>query len=167
MHATFFTLRGRPPSLRESLLVGIKLLPMAIPAALLMELICYAGYLLLFAPGVVFTYMFFVTLPALAVEQDGIVSAGKRSAFLTRGSEMQILSIYFTIQILFIYTYGHGELQFSRPHSNWLALGLVVQAARALLFVIFAILSAVTYHELRSVRDDHTSFRDVLIDAFD
>lgn len=79
----------------EALARGLKALPMVFVVSLIYTVVTGFGYLMLIVPGVIFSLMFAVCIPAAVVEGLGPVAALKRSAELTKGYRGLVFITFF------------------------------------------------------------------------
>ena len=86
----------------ECLSRGLKLLPKVFGVSLLHALIIVVGYVLLIVPGVIFSLMFAVSVPAAVVEGRGIIDSLKRSCELTKGYKGLVFITFFLWGLLII-----------------------------------------------------------------
>lgn len=86
----------------ECLRRGLKVLPQVFVVSLLYWVIVAAGWVLFFVPGVIFSLMFAVSVPAAVIERRRVLDAMMRSYELTKGSKGQIFVTYFLWLLLVI-----------------------------------------------------------------
>ncbi|MDT5270232.1 MAG: hypothetical protein QOH49_2418 [Acidobacteriota bacterium] len=86
----------------ESLSRGLKALPKVLLVTLLYSAVVVAGYVMLIVPGVIFSLMFAVCIPAAVVEGLGPIAALKRSHELTKGYKGMIFITNFLWGLLIL-----------------------------------------------------------------
>lgn len=92
--------RAGRASAGECLARGLKALPKVFLVTLLYAVVTLLGYVMLIVPGVIFSLMFAVCVPASVVEGLGPVDALKRSHELTKGYKGLIFITYFLWGVL-------------------------------------------------------------------
>lgn len=91
--ASIQALQGAPVSAGEALKVGLRKLPAATVAIVLMIVLIACGLLLLVIPGLILMAMYFAVLQAIVVEDCGPVEALGRSRRLSKGARIRILGV--------------------------------------------------------------------------
>lgn len=99
-------LRGRPDNVGVCLNVGMKKILLLLGTGILMFLGVVLGTCLLIVPGIMVAIMFLVAIPAVMVENLGVIDALKRSMELTKGYKWQIFFL------LLIYGVLNGAVSF-------------------------------------------------------
>jgi len=94
--------RAGGSSAGECLARGLKSLPKVFAVSLLQSIVTWVGFILLIVPGVIFSLMSAVCVPAAVVEGLGPVEALKRSYELTKGYKGLIFITYFLWGLLII-----------------------------------------------------------------
>lgn len=165
--AVFHILRGDQQSLLDSLSLGARVLPFTLLASFVAGLVVWFGLLLLIIPGVVFMLMFWLAVPVAAIERKYPVAALKRSAELTKGHRGKLLGLFLLWMvaglilgaifggITFAIDPSLAVNPFANP-SNWVGW---------ILGVIFAVSVAVTYYDLRLLKEDMDS--EAVAEVFD
>ncbi|HEX8719392.1 MAG TPA: YciC family protein [Pyrinomonadaceae bacterium] len=87
--------RAGAASAGECLRRGLRVLPKVLLVTFLYALITGVGFLLLIAPGIIFTLMYAVAVPVAVLEGPGAFESLKRSARLTEGYRGLIFQTYF------------------------------------------------------------------------
>jgi len=59
------------------------------------------GFMLLIIPGFILLLMWAVAVPALVIERDGVASAFRRSAELTKGARWKILGLFLLLAAIY------------------------------------------------------------------
>jgi len=170
VHAAFQDLQRRPVRLAESLNVALRrFLPIVAVAFAMVNLINlvvglasvvvlsiqyeYLQYvwpfLLIIIPGLVLYAMWFVAVPACVVERLGPWTSLRRSRDLTKGHRWKLcgLTLLLIIPIVGIIKFGLAidEGPIVGPIINWICRGICAAFA--------AVVGAVTYHDLRVVKE--------------
>lgn len=108
---------------------GLKALPNVFLVSLLYGLITLAGYVMLIVPGVIFSLMFAVCVPAAIVEGLGPVDALKRSHELTKGNKGLIFITFFLWGVLITVLSGIVSWSFANNGNLGLLPTLLLQTA--------------------------------------
>jgi hypothetical protein len=95
VHAVVDVQRAGAASAGECLARGLKALPKVFVVSLLYAAVTVVGYIMLIVPGVIFSLMFSVCVPAALVEGLGPMDALKRSRELTKGYKGLIFVAFF------------------------------------------------------------------------
>ena len=168
--AVFHTLRGDQQSLFDSLAMGARVLPFTLLASLVAGLAVWFGLLLLLIPGVLFMLMFWLAVPVAAIEREYPLKALKRSAELTKGHRGKLFGLFLLwilAGVVLGAIVGGASFAFSpdlvlnpanpfTTPSNWINWGFGV---------IFAVSVAVTYYDLRLLKEDMDS--EAVAEVFD
>jgi len=96
---------GRPVSLRDSCSIGLRLLPRAFAATLLVALITALGCVLLVAPGIYWAGTLMLTFTALVVDRAGVFASMNISRRLIKGDWWRTMTIYSVVIIIAIVVY--------------------------------------------------------------
>lgn len=172
-------LTGKKFSMGQSLSRGLGLFFPILGASILVSFMTGLATLLLFVPGLIVMCMFWVVVPALVVEQQGIGKALDRSRELTTGNRWNIFGItillglingavVFASSLLTIGLTGFGTMGQSTPESPagmLLVLLLLVTIISALSAGLQASVVTVGYYALR--RDVDGLSDDELAAVFD
>jgi len=147
-YGAIMELQGSRPSARACIATGFAQLGRVLGVTVVSSLAIGGAMLLLVVPGIVVSLMFYVVVPVTLAEGLGVRAALRRSRELTdgrKGDICLILMLAGAIGILLeLYAYphlGHGAVIVWR--------GLV----SALTTMFFSVTVAVTYFELRKLRD--------------
>ena len=151
-HGTVRTLRGGSPDFWETISQSARILLVALLVALATTAITLAGVLLLIVPGVIFALMLLVAVPAAVVERRGIRAALIRSAQLTSGYKGHLF-LMVAMLVGLSYIVGLLALTVFDPSSNPMLATVVDAFFTLLLSSIWASVLAVTYHDLRVLKD--------------
>lgn len=93
LYAVFFRLRGRNPSLGESLGVAFRCLLVVLGVNILTMLAFAVGFLLLVVPAVIVLTAFYLANAVAVLERRSVIASLRRSAQLTRGSRLRVLGV--------------------------------------------------------------------------
>ncbi len=154
VYGTFQTLLGRSAGLSENLSRGLaSILPVA-GAAIIYTVATIVGLGFLIVPGLIIATMFWVVIPAAVIERPGLFASFARSRVLTKGSRWRIFGLFVLLLIINI-IFGiviaaaaasiDGDDKLSGPILGWLA--------SAFASALWAIASAVAYHDLRLAKE--------------
>ena len=108
--------------------------------------------LLAIIPGITLFVMFWLAVPVAVVEGPGVFASLKRSVFLTKGNRWRILGLFVVLWLIYFLISMVMEVAFMATG----ALGIypyIGYVLAALFTVMFAVVSAVGYHDLRRLRD--------------
>ncbi len=84
---------GRSPDIGAALGLAARRYPVVLASGFLTALIIGGGVALLIVPGVYWSLMLFVVMPAATLEPVGPIESLKRSAFLTKGVRWRLLGL--------------------------------------------------------------------------
>ena len=152
LYGAFDDMRGRPVDLAESLRVGLRRFFPLIGAVLLFIILVMLSAVLLLFPAFIVMTMLFVAVPACVVERLGPIKSLGRSAQLTKGHRWKIFGLMFaTIIVALIVQSMLGSLAHGAGGST---LAIIVLLLWSTVWNAFqAILTVVTYHDLRVVKE--------------
>ena len=154
LHATMAALKGEPVQLGTSVKVGFRRLLPVVLTSLLVGFVIGIATLLLIIPGLIAMCYLWVALPAVVLENSGVVDSMSRSAQLTEGYRWPIfgiamlsagLAIVAGIVLFMIVRKGGMEVE----TMLYLSVGIEVVVS-----VLGAVFAAATYFELRRVKED-------------
>lgn len=149
-YAVFRSLQGERAGIGEAISKGFGVILPVIGASILLGIVIFIGSLLLIVPGVILACMYYVAIPAIAVERIGVGAALARSAALTRGHR---LSIFVLFLLLVLGGLGLGAILVAALVASPTA-GLIVAAlVTAIVGIVGAVTHAVAYHDLRVVKE--------------
>ncbi|HVJ51697.1 MAG TPA: glycerophosphoryl diester phosphodiesterase membrane domain-containing protein [Aliidongia sp.] len=156
IHATFQSLRGRPVTLRESLSLVTPRFRSILLASLLSTLLIALGSILLLVPGIMLLARYFVVIPVCLIEGSNASASLKRSAELTAGSRWKIFGLFLLMSLAVLLSVA-VMVGVSTLSARWIGtnnadelVGFLIGGA---LLAFSAVLSAVTYHELRFAKE--------------
>ena len=160
VYGTVLELRGGRASLLECMSRGLSLLVPVIGVGLLVGILIGLFSLLFIIPGIIAAVMLWVAVPAAVVERPGIGDSLKRSIALTKGYRWPLFGLILILMIIttVIGAVVGGIIGFGGGLASEAVLGpvalvtinLVVQAFSA---ALFAVASAVAYHDLRIAKE--------------
>jgi len=177
VYGTIVDLRGKSAGLGECIRRGISCVPKALGISILLSMalaaIMFGGTLVasLFAspnsvlPAIIMmltmTALFmlflrwYVVIPALVVEQTGILEAFSRSASLTEGVRWKILGlVVLTFLISLVVSFVMALVQTALSSAGLIYAPLVIEFAVQAAYLAFsAVLIAVVYHDLRVAKE--------------
>lgn len=145
-------LRGGTTGFVETILQGLRMLAPAILVALVVAILTGIGVVLLIVPGIIVALILWVAVPAAVIERSGLRALG-RSHELTNGFKGQIFGLALILGVLqlVVMTILMAVL------VNWITDRTVVfvvsQLVTVVLSGIWATATAVTYHDLRVIKE--------------
>jgi len=156
VRSTVLHLSGRDADIGASALLALRLLPLLFLQSLLLAMITGIGLLLVVVPGVMIYCATIVAVPALIEERSGVIASIGRSTALTGGSRWQIFLICVLLWIFEMVVQGlaaqFADLVETGP-ADPLAAGIAIGIGTSLSTLIFAVVTAALYVELREVRE--------------
>ncbi|HUX74698.1 MAG TPA: hypothetical protein VMV25_12505 [Steroidobacteraceae bacterium] len=152
---------GRPASLRDSCVVGLRLLPRALAATLLIALIIALGCVLLVAPGIYWAGTLMLTFTALVVERAGVFESMNISRRLIKGDWWRTMTIYSVVIVIAAVAYLFMGLVIGLCASlfglgNPLAVGvqrLIALIVSTLMMMWYPPALLAIYYDLKSRRE--------------
>ncbi|MFL6740502.1 MAG: hypothetical protein ACJ8E3_09655 [Sphingomicrobium sp.] len=156
--------RGQGASLASSVLDAVQVAPALIGLSLVTSAATILGLALLIVPGMMLWVMWSVAVPVLVVERADIVTALRRSSWLTRGSRRTVFGlililIAISLTVSIGVEFGTGEWDNSDPAAalgNPIHLGLRI-FGNAVQASLFALVTASLYVDLRHSKEGPTS----------
>lgn len=147
-YGVFNDQRGAPAAIGACLGRGLLCAVAAVPAAVLVALVLYAGAVLLLVPGAIAAVLLYVAVPVQVVERPGTRAALRRSLALTRGNRLAIGGL--VAVALLVAGAGSVLTEFVAHGVFGGALGFIVQwLIAAATGLYWSALAAVAYYELR------------------
>ncbi|MCY4057919.1 MAG: hypothetical protein OXG44_07945 [Gammaproteobacteria bacterium] len=145
-------LRGGHAGFMESFIQFVRRIVPASVVAVIVAVVTSVGFMLFIVPGVVLTMILWVAAPAVVVERGGL-RALSRSAELTRGFKGQIFGLALILGVFqFVAAIIAGTVS-TAITTNSLLAWTMAQAVGLVLSGIWATAVAVTYHDLRVLRE--------------
>lgn len=120
--------------------------------ALIVAVVTSVGFMLFVVPGVILALVLWVAAPAVVVERSGL-RALSRSAELTRGFKGQIFGLALILALFQFVALSVTSFVSSSITTNSLLGWTMAQAVWVVLTGIWATAVAVTYHDLRVLRE--------------
>jgi len=152
VYGTIQEMRHQTTSTGEALTRGIQLALPVVGVALIVGILVGLASLLLIVPGIILSVMYWVAIPVAVVERPGVFASLKRSVFLTKGYRWRIFGVMALLWlILILVIIGIGLiLELSEAVQTYAFVNFVTTVVMT---VIFAVVSAVGYHDLRLLKD--------------
>lgn len=149
--ATIVDLRGEKPTFADCFGMALILFFPVLGLSLLATLGIVVGLVLLVVPGVLLVLRWAVAVPVLVQEKRGILDSMARSRDLTKGSRWALLGLW----LIVIVASASASLVINRVAIPFnVTFGLAAEATvRAALLVLSTAVSAVSYVELRRVKE--------------
>jgi hypothetical protein len=165
VRSTVLYLSGRPADMANSVTLALRLLLPIIGVSIAVGVLFLIGLLFLVVPGIMIYCAFIVAVPALVEERRGVFGSMQRSRDLTRGSRMRIFLLLvvawmFAIVITALINQIAGVSLFdpsALASADRLLAGIAAGLGNTLTTLIFAVLTAALYMELRTVKEGATS----------
>ncbi len=153
--ASIEDLNGGRPSFGDCLNTALGALLPVMVIALLFYLGIGIGFMLLIVPGVILWLRWSVAIPVQVNERLGILRSMSRSAELTRGSRWALLGLYLIliVAIIALQLVLALALAFVTPMFGSLGAALALGIVSSLSTVLLSIVAAVSYVELRLVKE--------------
>lgn len=156
---TIRAMRNYTTNLKELMNRGVALVFPVIWVIVVVSFAIGIGMLLFIVPGLILYTMFWVAIPVAVIERRNVIDSLKRSIELTRGNRWRI----FGLIVLLVVTYlGAGFVLNSvfgvgaapGGESGATVFGLIVSwILQAVFAVLFAVVIAISYHDLRLARE--------------
>lgn len=145
-------LRGGHAGFMESFVQFSRRIVPASVIAVIVAVVTFIGFVFFFVPGVVLALILWVAAPAVVVERGGL-RALSRSAELTRGFKGQIFGLALVLGLFQLVAAFMAEMVSTAITSSSLLAWTMAQAVGLVLSGIWATAVAVTYHDLRVLRE--------------
>lgn len=154
LYAVFRHLLGLPPAGISLLLsYGTKIALPGVVVALAVGLITGLGFLFFVVPGLIFSLVFFVAVPAAIIERLPVGEALRRSVQLTDGHRWSLLAYLVIVWVASLLIGWFVTIVF---HPVGLA-DVASVIASSLISAFTAIVTSVVYHDLRRMQDGATA----------
>ena len=149
--ATIVDLRGEKPTFADCFGMALILFFPLLGLSLLATLGIVVGLVLLIVPGILLVLRWAVVVPVLVQERRGVLDSMARSRDLTKGSRWALLGLW----LITIVVSALASLVINRIAIPFnVTLGLATEASvRTALLVLSTVVSAVSYVELRRVKE--------------
>jgi hypothetical protein len=152
LYGSFQGMSGRPVSLGESLMKGLRRLLPIIVLTVCLYVMLTIGFVLLIFPGLMLMTAMSAALPVCVVEKLGPFKSMRRSARLTKGYRWRLLG-------LFLIVFVAGAIIGSIPRFVIGAIAgptlvtIVAYVISAFVGVYYGVAAAVVYHDLRVAKE--------------
>ena len=152
VYGTVQDLRGRQTNIGDCISRGLAVMFPVIGVAILMILATSLGMLLLIIPGLIVMTMLWVAIPAAIVERPGVFASLRRSRELTKGFRWKVFGL---IILILISQWAIGWVTgFVLRMSGSIPAVLLGNLLVTVFFTaLWAVVSAVGYHDLRVVKE--------------
>jgi hypothetical protein len=151
----FQSLSGQRPSVGECLSRGFERLLPIVGVSIVYGLAVGVGMLLLIVPGVMIACMWYVGVPVTTVEKLGVGASLTRSGVLTQGHRMSIFAMFLLVLLLGL---AVGMLLVGAFAAMGALVSTILTGVLSVFIAIYSgTLSAVTYHDLRVVKEGATT----------
>jgi uncharacterized membrane protein len=151
IRAAIVDMRGERPSLADCLGVAFAMFFQVLLTSLVVTLAIMLGLVLLVVPGILLLLRWAVAIPVLIQERRNALDSMARSRDLTKGNRWALLGLW-VILILGGTLVGLVATRIAMPLN--VTFGLIVDAAgKAAVTVLSSVASAVSYVELRQVKE--------------
>jgi hypothetical protein len=147
-------LRGNRADLGAMIGMAVRRGPGILAVALAVLLLFALGLALLIIPGMILNLVLWVAVPVAVVERTGVIESLKRSRALTRDQLGLIFGLLFVVNGFgrVMNMIVQGAIPTLEAVSPWLSFG-VAHLVGAMLAALPAIACAVTYHDLRVLKE--------------
>ncbi len=159
VYGTIMDLRGGKAGILECISRGFGLLLPVIGVGILVTIVILICVPFLFIPAVIAFVVLWVAIPAAVVERPGILASLSRSAELTKGNRWRLFGMILVLVLIsFVVALILGAVAAAvgfglggevLEWASWIINTLV----EALLAALFAVASAVVYHDLRIAKE--------------
>lgn len=153
VYAVFQSLRGRDPSIANSLVVAVSRLLPVLGVTILTTVAIGLGFLLFIIPGLVIIAVLYVAVPPVVVEKAGVGEAIGRSTQLTKGRRLPIFGIFVVWYILYVVSKQVVLIIFGAiiglGDQTLLVFFVVQQVLEVALTALSSVLVSTVYHDLR------------------
>lgn len=165
-YAAIMTSQAKPISIRGAISQGMTMLLPVLGLSLFVGIMALFGFLALIVPGIIIVTMYYVSIPALVFERNGIGAAMRRSRELTKGHRWQVVGlagvasvVMFVTIIAFSLVFGMIAVAIGGSFGNLLAT-LLGYAVGAIAAAFNALVVAGAFFELRRIKEG-TSLKDL------
>lgn len=154
LHLVMDELAGRRPSIRRSLLQGLRLWPAAFGLALLIGIGTGLGLIFLIVPGLIVIVTCYVAAPYRIAHGPGVMDAIKGSTELSKGSRWAIFGLILVTWSACLLVFGALWWLSMAPIWNaegvpdWIFPMLISPLYSAFVTIISAVVPAAAFHEL-------------------
>ena len=152
VYGTIQEMRHHSASTGEALIRGLRLALPVLGVVLVASIAVAVGALLLVVPGIILFVMFWVAIPVAVVEGPGVIDSLKRSAFLTKGNRWRIFGLVIVLWLTMTVISMAISVAFAAAEA-WAVYAYIDYVLTAFFTLVFAVVSAVGYHDLRLLKD--------------
>ncbi len=153
VYGTVRELRGSRASLSESVSRGLCLVFPVIGVAVVAGVATAVGSLLLVIPGLIVASMLWVAVPVAVIERPGVFASLRRSAELTKGKRWQVFAIIVVIFVFAVVVASVMAAIIDAVTKSPTVVSLMSWVVTALFTALGAVVSAVSYHDLRIAKE--------------
>jgi len=157
-YGTFMEMKGEKARFGDVVTKGISMIIPVLGVAIISQILVMIGMVMLIIPGIIASLMLFVAVPVSVIEKTTVQQSLVRSVDLTKGNRWQILGIYLLTALLsfviilvpaIIIVFAIGTLGGETIQASQIGnyLGGAFGGA------YFAVVIAVTYHDLRVAKE--------------
>ena len=150
MYGTISDLRGKRATVGESLRWVLGLVFPIIGISIVATLGIFAGLLLFVVPGLILLTMWWIAVPAAVAERTGVGASLRRSAELTSGYRWQVFGILISVYVVQMLLEFVADGVFGGVEILGTLFTLLISL---FMLVLYAVVSAVIYHDLRILKD--------------
>jgi len=147
-------LRGARVSLGACLRRGLATIFPVLGAGLLAGIVTVLGFVAFVIPGFIVMVMVWVAIPVAVIERRGPIECLSRSIDLTKGNRWRVFGI--VLLIVIVNSIASGVVEgFAAAASGQKAMVVIAISTLVDIFfaLLFAVLSAVEYHDLRAANE--------------
>jgi len=151
IRATIEDMSGRTPSIGDCIKTALAVLLPTIGVGLVAGIAVMIGLALLIVPGIILWLRWSVSVPVLVQERQGVLGSMGRSAALTSGSRWSLFGLFLILVIASIAIQWLVGMVVPTL-GTWLSL-IIAALVQSLLSTLFSTATAVSYAELRQVKE--------------
>ena len=140
-------------NIRECVREGLNALFRVLGVSIITGLAFTVAAIAFVVPGLIVMTFFWVAVPITVMEGDEVGASLRRSAYLTKGNRWPVFAIVVTTFILLIISNIPAFLVSEGSNLIAFALGLFAFLLSAFAVTLWAVVSAVSYHDLRFVKE--------------
>ncbi len=159
IYGTFQDLRGQKAGMAACISRGIATMIPVIVGSILFSLAVVVGLTLLIIPGIILLLMWWVYIPVVVVENEGIMGSFGRSSALTRGRRWHLLGLLLVIVLISIVISSvlvgsvAAIIMTAQSESAFFAVQVIQYVISAMITAFSAVMIAVTYYYLRAEKE--------------
>jgi hypothetical protein len=152
-YGTLQALRGESVLISACLRRGIAAAPKCVAASILSSLMIFIPMILLIIPGLIVATIFWLCVPAIVVENAGIIESFGRSRDLTKGRRWQIFGVFLLAMALYIGLEVFVATRIGLQNFTVVNVVIGVSAFTVLLTTYASVMTAVGYYYLRAEKE--------------